>query len=111
MPDFLDSNAVEFPMKPSEGLPPDFVTSFAANATAVMDLAVERITHDEENGLNRLAASTIKQNVTVHTEVDKIHSENYGSEISEFIRNNYSCLLYTSPSPRDLSTSRMPSSA
>ena len=23
----------------------------------------------------------------------------------------YSCLLYTSPSPRDLSTSRMPSSA
>ena len=25
--------------------------------------------------------------------------------------NNFSCLLYTSPSPRDLSTSRMPSSA
>ena len=24
---------------------------------------------------------------------------------------NFSCLLYTSPSPRDLSTSRMPSSA
>ena len=29
--------------------------------------------------------------------------------INEF--NNNSCLLYTSPSPRDLSTSRMPSSA
>ena len=26
-------------------------------------------------------------------------------------RSHYSCLLYTSPSPRDLSTSRMPSSA
>ena len=26
-------------------------------------------------------------------------------------RTSYSCLLYTSPSPRDLSTSRMPSSA
>ena len=25
--------------------------------------------------------------------------------------NHYTCLLYTSPSPRDLSTSRMPSSA
>ena len=25
--------------------------------------------------------------------------------------NSYDCLLYTSPSPRDLSTSRMPSSA
>ena len=27
------------------------------------------------------------------------------------IEENWSCLLYTSPSPRDLSTSRMPSSA
>ena len=29
----------------------------------------------------------------------------------DLIENNYNCLLYTSPSPRDLSTSRMPSSA
>ena len=28
-----------------------------------------------------------------------------------FIADRFSCLLYTSPSPRDLSTSRMPSSA
>ena len=28
-----------------------------------------------------------------------------------FTKNRYVCLLYTSPSPRDLSTSRMPSSA
>ena len=28
-----------------------------------------------------------------------------------FLTNDYGCLLYTSPSPRDLSTSRMPSSA
>ena len=32
-------------------------------------------------------------------------------EIEFEIKNNQSCLLYTSPSPRDLSTSRMPSSA
>ena len=36
-------------------------------------------------------------------------------EVSKSILNSgkhsYSCLLYTSPSPRDLSTSRMPSSA
>ena len=31
--------------------------------------------------------------------------------LAESIRNEYVCLLYTSPSPRDLSTSRMPSSA
>ena len=35
-----------------------------------------------------------------YQEVEKIHPEMYDS-----------CLLYTSPSPRDLSTSRMPSSA
>ena len=35
------------------------------------------------------------------------------AHISLEIKNKYgcSCLLYTSPSPRDLSTSRMPSSA
>ena len=29
----------------------------------------------------------------------------------ELVGDDFSCLLYTSPSPRDLSTSRMPSSA
>ena len=29
----------------------------------------------------------------------------------QMVRNIFTCLLYTSPSPRDLSTSRMPSSA
>ena len=31
--------------------------------------------------------------------------------VARLLANIYSCLLYTSPSPRDLSTSRMPSSA
>ena len=31
--------------------------------------------------------------------------------IEHYLSENQSCLLYTSPSPRDLSTSRMPSSA
>ena len=35
--------------------------------------------------------------------------ENY--EILGYSLTSYACLLYTSPSPRDLSTSRMPSSA
>ena len=35
----------------------------------------------------------------------------FGSQNKERIRQWYACLLYTSPSPRDLSTSRMPSSA
>ena len=38
----------------------------------------------------------------------------YGAPVyvrHEIVHNKYVCLLYTSPSPRDLSTSRMPSSA
>ena len=35
----------------------------------------------------------------------------YGERTMEEIVEAYICLLYTSPSPRDLSTSRMPSSA
>ena len=34
-----------------------------------------------------------------------------GIEVSELIANAYPCLLYTSPSPRDRTRSRMPSSA
>ena len=37
--------------------------------------------------------------------------ENYDSIKQILIGKGYTCLLYTSPSPRDLSTSRMPSSA
>ena len=35
----------------------------------------------------------------------------HGSEIHDALADMFTCLLYTSPSPRDLSTSRMPSSA
>ena len=38
-------------------------------------------------------------------------SEDTGSDLNSAIENVLNCLLYTSPSPRDLSTSRMPSSA
>ena len=34
-----------------------------------------------------------------------------GNKFTDAVGNNNTCLLYTSPSPRDLSTSRMPSSA
>ena len=51
-------------------------------------------------------------NVSVMT-----HALHYGTAVFEGVRGNWNadqnkiCLLYTSPSPRDLSTSRMPSSA
>ena len=42
---------------------------------------------------------------------DSVLKNDYAVADSRFVVNYYSCLLYTSPSPRDLSTSRMPSSA
>ena len=40
-----------------------------------------------------------------------IKDSGYGKEAGIDSIKDYTCLLYTSPSPRDLSTSRMPSSA
>ena len=40
------------------------------------------------------------------------HKQSYNAKLwSQISELGWTCLLYTSPSPRDLSTSRMPSSA
>ena len=55
--------------------------------------------------------------VSVHGTKDELESliyhlrENHGFRKHSIIMPDRDCLLYTSPSPRDLSTSRMPSSA
>jgi len=40
-----------------------------------------------------------------------LDTDNDSAFMNETLQSYWSCLLYTSPSPRDLSTSRMPSSA
>ena len=50
---------------------------------------------------------TVNENLAFPLEVRKLEK----SEVEEKVHKALSCLLYTSPSPRDLSTSRMPSSA
>ena len=67
----------------------------------------------EESSKVKLKAPEIAENgaivpINVSTTLENVDS------IMIFVENNpqpLSCLLYTSPSPRDLSTSRMPSSA
>ena len=54
-----------------------------------------------------------KQGVSVLKKILKA-AKNLGCKVITvyaFSTENWTCLLYTSPSPRDLSTSRMPSSA
>ena len=48
---------------------------------------------------------------TLETDVDDLRSMRSELEASWAAIQSRTCLLYTSPSPRDLSTSRMPSSA
>ena len=54
-----------------------------------------------------------KEGVIIFRDVPLLEAEYQASKnkLSQCYKGVYICLLYTSPSPRDLSTSRMPSSA
>ena len=58
--------------------------------------------------LDNLLADLVREQVLINTREEVPHSVAVNIEKIKEIK---SCLLYTSPSPRDLSTSRMPSSA
>ena len=66
-------------------------------------------------GLSALLFQLPKGNVAGKTQTTPSGGANRdaGSEKTEKVaeKEEHACLLYTSPSPRDLSTSRMPSSA
>ena len=62
--------------------------------------------------LTLLASPAIAEDVTSLTVTIEGISKVQGTiNLGLFDEAGYTCLLYTSPSPRDLSTSRMPSSA
>ena len=67
----------------------------------VLKLGVIGLVHDHVNWILNRQKEDVKVVGIVETNENAIL--NY--------KKKYSCLLYTSPSPRDLSTSRMPSSA
>ena len=67
-----------------------------------------------KNDLNSIWNQEINCIVSLITkdELKKLDINDFDKTITEYGFEHYSvCLLYTSPSPRDLSTSRMPSSA
>ena len=87
----------------------DIVAEFTGNELIVNDQA--KVEKALEAGNYRAAAAPIRRamNNKQITPGPETHSGNPMPVDKE--GNIYSCLLYTSPSPRDLSTSRMPSSA
>ena len=72
---------------------------------------------DAQRSGDQTSSLSLLGNIQVQEELDLVDDqikeiEELGSEMRASMREMVnSCLLYTSPSPRDLSTSRMPSSA
>ena len=67
---------------------------------------VEKVHHDEINFADYGGVIFTSSNA-----VKNLNVKNLNKKLICFCVGSTTCLLYTSPSPRDLSTSRMPSSA
>ena len=95
-------------------VPQNTYTSFPFTAFDVVLMGrhphVGRFKQETEKDLNKVKECMLLAGIW-HLRDKKI-TEISGGELQKvFIAQAISCLLYTSPSPRDLSTSRMPSSA
>eukprot|EP00831_Metopus_contortus_P004533 TRINITY_DN11680_c0_g1_i1.p1 TRINITY_DN11680_c0_g1~~TRINITY_DN11680_c0_g1_i1.p1 ORF type:complete len:159 (+),score=54.21 TRINITY_DN11680_c0_g1_i1:45-521(+) len=83
------------------------------HSKALMDLNVEIKEHSKILEEHSKALAEVKINIKEHSKAlaeVKINIKENGKALEE-VKSDVNCLLYTSPSPRDLSTSRMPSSA
>ena len=91
--------------------------SFSATTASRYSLALYELA-DENNSIDEVE----KQSISFLRLIDEskdfsslikdpTNSVNELQDVINMIANNYNCLLYTSPSPRDLDLSRMPSSA
>ena len=69
------------------------------------------ILHENFPHIPRVALTATADQKVRSEIIQELKLENAEIYVSSFDRPNITCLLYTSPSPRDLSTSRMPSSA
>ena len=58
-----------------------------------------------------LALSSFAQLIVFDNSEDAFYPENETTDLLYEVEGTYTCLLYTSPSPRDYAASRMPSSA
>ena len=70
----------------------------------------DRHDSDQQSAVSKNDASKqVAPTETAKEFIERVEAE--GKILSKEVAAAYCCLLYTSPSPRDLSTSRMPSSA
>ena len=74
----------------------DMSAEMRAEAVEICTSAVEKFPTDTEKSSKQ---------------IKELMDRKFGKPWNVALGESFSCLLYTSPSPRDLSTSRMPSSA
>ena len=67
--------------------------------------------NSNQNNRSNKAANNHTDTITVGQIIDSFISEVPGGKLKETVDTLKACLLYTSPSPRDRTRSRMPSSA
>ena len=78
-----------------------------------MKIGYIRVSTQEQNTMRQ---EVLMQELGVdEVYIDRLSGKNTDrpelKKMTDYVRKGDTCLLYTSPSPRDLSTSRMPSSA
>ena len=75
--------------------------------------ASKKMSREAKEGVIVVSGDSTKTSlIEVNCETDFVaKNDDFISFVKELSEINNNCLLYTSPSPRDLSTSRMPSSA
>ena len=95
------------------GLSPAAVIVEIMNPDGTMARRPELEIFAKEHGLNMGTIADLIEYRSLHEQSIELHSaESIHTEWGPFTLHTFrDCLLYTSPSPRDLSTSRMPSSA
>ena len=74
------------------------------------DPLAEQVRHQLEHLVIK-KGKLAQENASLRRECESLQELLMYSNMASQVESMYSCLLYTSPSPRDLSTSRMPSSA
>ena len=93
-----------------EGLDSEFASEYALNNTYLKFVAFP----DDDQYLDDLwkfTSNNIQDNCGDNININDLAELELFFKEEGIIASNRDCLLYTSPSPRDLSTSRMPSSA
>ena len=87
------------------------IVDFEANADDLLDALQGIDTAADRTSRSLDTVSDTSAKTTQNIDGMKFAAQAAGGRIGEMAGRVENCLLYTSPSPRDLSTSRMPSSA